>query len=91
MKILFQKKIRNKDRFEARKLIIEELKAINQLESEEEYEIQLPKGDRSKSILEPMITNQWFVATEELAKKAISAVETEEIKFIPKNWEKTYF
>ena len=85
------KKIRNKDRFEARKLIIEELKAINQLESEEEYEIQLPKGDRSKSILEPMITNQWFVATEELAKKAISAVETEEIKFIPKNWEKTYF
>ena len=85
------KKLRNKDRFEARKLIIEELKAINQLESEEEYEIQLPKGDRSKSILEPMITNQWFVATEELAKKAISAVETEEIKFIPKNWEKTYF
>ncbi len=64
---------------------------IEQLEKEEDYDIQLPKGDRSKSILEPMITEQWFVKTETLAKEAIKAVETEEIKFVPKNWEKTYF
>ena len=64
---------------------------LEQLEKEEDYDIQLPKGDRSKSILEPMITEQWFVKTETLAKKAIKAVETEEIKFVPKNWEKTYF
>ena len=67
------------------------MKKLEQLEKEEDYEIQLPKGDRSKSILEPMITEQWFVKTETLAKKAIKAVETEEIKFVPKNWEKTYF
>ena len=61
---------------------------LEQLEKEEDYDIQLPKGDRSKSILEPMITEQWFVKTETLAKEAIKAVETEEIKFVPKNWEK---
>jgi len=83
--------LRGKDRFEARKLIISDLQKIEQLEKEEDYDIQLPKGDRSKSILEPMITEQWFVKTETLAKEAIKAVETEEIKFVPKNWEKTYF
>ncbi|HCA89079.1 MAG TPA: valine--tRNA ligase, partial [Legionellales bacterium] len=85
------KNLRGKDRFEARKLIVSDLLKIEQLEKEEDYDIQLPKGDRSKSILEPMITEQWFVKTETLAKEAIKAVETEEIKFIPKNWEKTYF
>ncbi len=83
--------LRGKDRFEARKLIVNDLLKIEQLEKEEDYDIQLPKGDRSKSILEPMITEQWFVKTETLAKEAIKAVETEEIKFVPKNWEKTYF
>ncbi len=83
--------LRGKDRFEARKLIVNDLLKLEQLEKEEDYDIQLPKGDRSKSILEPMITEQWFVKTETLAKEAIKAVETEEIKFVPKNWEKTYF
>ena len=83
--------LRGKDRFEARKLMVNDLMKLEQLEKEEDYDIQLPKGDRSKSILEPMITEQWFVKTETLAKKAIKAVETEEIKFVPKNWEKTYF
>jgi len=85
------KNLRGKDRFEARKIIINDLEKIGQLESEEDHDIQLPIGDRSNSILEPMITDQWFVKTETLAKEAIKAVETEEIKFIPKNWEKTYF
>ena len=71
--------LRGKDRFEARKLIVNDLMKLEQLEKEEDYDIQLPKGDRSKSILEPMITEQWFVKTETLAKKAIKAVETEEM------------
>jgi valyl-tRNA synthetase len=61
------------------------------LVSVEDHQIQIPKGDRSKTILEPMVSEQWFVNTEEIAKKAIKVVEEEDIKFIPKNWEKTYF
>ena len=64
---------------------------LNQVENIEDYSIQIPIGDRSKSVLEPMITEQWFVKAKELAKDAIKSVETDEIKFIPKNWEKTYF
>ena len=59
------------------------------MEKVEDHEIQIPKGDRSKTILEPMVSDQWFVKTEELAKGAIKVVEDEDIKFIPKNWEKT--
>ena len=83
--------LRGIDRFEAREQIISILEKLNQVESIEDYTIQLPIGDRSKSILEPMITEQWFVKTKNIAKKAIDAVETDAIKFIPKNWEKTYF
>ena len=61
------------------------------LEKVEDHEIQIPKGDRSKTILEPMLSDQWFVKTEKLAKDAIRVVEEDEVKFIPKNWEKTYF
>lgn len=83
--------LRGIDRFEAREQIISKLEKLKQVESIEDYTIQLPIGDRSKSILEPMITEQWFVKTKNIAKKAIDAVETDAIKFIPKNWEKTYF
>ena len=85
------KQLRGLDRFEARKSIIQELEDLNQVENIEDYSIQIPIGDRSKSVLEPMITEQWFVKAKELAKDAIKSVETDEIKFIPKNWEKTYF
>ena len=67
------------------------LKNQNLLKGEEDHQIQIPKGDRSKTILEPMVSEQWFVKTEEVAKKAIQVVEDDEIRFIPKNWEKTYF
>ena len=83
--------LRGLDRFEARKLIIQELESLGQVEKIEDYTIQQPIGDRSKSVLEPMITEQWFVKTKDIAHEAIQAVETDEIKFIPKNWEKTYF
>lgn len=85
------KNLRGLDRFEARKLIIQELESLDQVEKIEDYTIQQPIGDRSKSVLEPMITEQWFVKTKDIANEAIQAVETDEIKFVPKNWEKTYF
>ena len=83
--------LRGLDRFEAREKIIDMLKNQNLLKVVEDHQIQIPKGDRSKTILEPMVSEQWFVKTEEVAKKAIQVVEDDEIRFIPKNWEKTYF
>ena len=83
--------LRGLDRFEAREKIIDILKNQNLLKGVEDHQIQIPKGDRSKTILEPMVSEQWFVKTDEVAKKAIQVVEDDEIRFIPKNWEKTYF
>ena len=82
---------KNLDRFDAREQIVNELSELGFLVSADDHVIQLPKGDRSKSILEPMITDQWFVKTKELADRGIAEVENENMKFIPKNWEKTYF
>ena len=83
--------LRGLDRFEAREKIIDMLKNQNLFKGVEDHQIQIPKGDRSKTILEPMVSEQWFVKTDEVAKKAIQVVEDDEIRFIPKNWEKTYF
>ena len=83
--------LRGLDRFKARERIVEMLEENGILVSVEDHQIQIPKGDRSKTILEPMVSEQWFVKTEEIAKKAIKVVEEDDIKFIPKNWEKTYF
>ena len=83
--------LRGLDRFEAREKIIDMLKNQNLLQGVKDHQIQIPKGDRSKTILEPMVSEQWFVKTDEVAKKAIQVVEDDEIRFIPKNWEKTYF
>ena len=85
------KELRGLDRFEAREKIIDMLKNQNLLKGVKDHQIQIPKGDRSKTVLEPMVSEQWFVKTEEVAKKAIKVVEDDEIRFIPKNWEKTYF
>ncbi len=85
------KELRGLDRFEAREKIVDILKNQNLLKGVEDHQIQIPKGDRSKTILEPMISEQWFVKTEEVAKKAIKVVENDEIRFVPKNWDKTYF
>ena len=79
------------DRFKARKEIINQLDNENLVHSIDDHEIQIPRGDRSKTILEPMVSEQWFVKTKDLAKKAIDVVENDEIKYIPKAWEKTYF
>ena len=83
--------LRGLDRYEARKEILKELEKDELLIKEESYIIQIPRGDRSGIVLEPMVTDQWFVKTESLARKAIDAVKNEKTNFIPRNWEKTYF
>jgi valyl-tRNA synthetase len=79
------------DRFEARKVLLKDLEKENFLVSEKEYESTLPYGDRSDQILEPLLTDQWYVDAKTLAKPAIEAVKSKEIQFVPANWEKTYF
>lgn len=78
------------DRFKARKKIIEDLKAQNLLEKIEPHVLQIPRGDRSNAIIEPYLTNQWFMKMEPLAKPALQAVEKQQLKFIPEGWTKTY-
>ena len=79
------------DRFDARKKIVKELKNQGFIEKIEDYKTTIPYGDRSNTIVEPYLTNQWFCNAEELAKQAISVVRSGETKFFPSNWEKTYF
>ena len=79
------------ERFKAREVIIEKLKSLDLLEKVDDYKLTIPRGDRSGSILEPYLTNQWFVKTKPLAEPAIAAVKNGELKFVPENWSKTYF
>ena len=79
------------DRFEARKLIVKNLKDQGYIEKIEDYKTTIPYGDRSNTIVEPYLTNQWFCNAEELAKQAMKVVKEGETKFFPSNWEKTYF
>jgi len=79
------------DRFEARTLIIKLLKEKNILEKTESIKNAVPYGDRSNSIIEPLLTEQWFVDAKFLAKKAIKVVKKNKTNFFPNNWSKTYF
>ena len=79
------------DRFDARKRIVADMEAAGLLEKIEPHKLKVPRGDRSGVVIEPYLTNQWYVAIEELAKPAIAAVENGDIEFVPKNWENTYF
>ena len=76
---------------DARKLILEDLNTIGQLNKTEPYKVQIPRSERSNSILQPLLTNQWFVNVEKLSQEAIRVVKENETEFIPKNWENTYF
>ena len=82
---------RGLDRFVARKRIVADLHAAGLLEKIEPTTHQVPHGDRSGVVIEPFLTDQWYVNAEELAKEAIKAVEDGRTKFIPGNWDKTYF
>ena len=79
------------DRFVARKMIIEKIESLGLLEKTEDYQLSVPRGDRSGAILEPLLTDQWFVKMKPLAEPAIKAVRDGELKFVPENWSKTYF
>jgi len=84
-------KYRGMDRFDARKAIVVEFEELGLLEKIEDYVVKIPRGDRSHAVVEPYLTDQWYVKIEPLAKPAIEAVETGKIRFVPENWSKTYF
>ena len=79
------------DRFEARKRVVADLEALGLLEKIEDYTLSLGTCQRCKTVVEPLVSTQWFVRTKPLAEKAIEAVETGRIEFIPANWTKTYY
>ena len=82
---------RGLDRFVARDKIVAEFGSLDLLEKIEDYTVKIPRGDRSHAVVEPYLTDQWYVKIDPLAKPAIEAVETGRIKFVPENWSKTYF
>ena len=81
----------NLDRFKVRKLVIKELTELKLLEKEEEYDVSIPRGERSNIVIEPRLSHQWYVKTSEMAEKANTEVKKGNIKFHPNNWIKTYF
>ncbi len=81
----------NVDRYKAREMILEEIEALGFYRGKEERMIPQPYGDRSNVVIEPMLTEQWYVNAGELAKPAIEAVEQGKTKFVPANWDKTYY
>ncbi|MFS1702583.1 valine--tRNA ligase [Alteromonas sp. AMM-1] len=82
---------RGLDRFDARKAIVEQLEQDGVLVKIDDHKLKVPRGDRTGAVIEPYLTDQWYVAIEELAKPAIEAVESGEIRFVPENWSKTYY
>ncbi|MFO1408562.1 MAG: valine--tRNA ligase [Steroidobacteraceae bacterium] len=82
---------RGLDRFEARKRVVAEFEALGLLEKVEPHTLPVPRGDRSGAVLEPWLTDQWYVRIAPLAEPAIAAVEDGRIRFVPDNWAKTYF
>ena len=78
-------------RFAARKMIIERMEGMNLIEKIEPYVNAVPHGDRSHAVIEPFLTDQWYVDAATLAKPAIKAVRSGRTNFVPKNWESTYF
>ena len=79
------------DRFEAREKIIEDMDGLGLLDSIQDHKLMVPRGDRSGSIVEPLLTDQWFVKIQPLADPAIDCVKEGRIRFVPKQYENTYF
>ena len=79
------------DRVEARKQVVSDLDALGLLVKVEDHRLMIPRGDRSGVIIEPLLTDQWFVKAKPLAEPAIEAVKSGKIKFVPENWDKTYY
>jgi valyl-tRNA synthetase len=79
------------DRFVAREQILHDLETAGLLEKTEPYLIKIPRGEKSNVVIEPLLTEQWYVKTKPLAQPAIDAVKKGTIRFVPENWSKTYF
>jgi valyl-tRNA synthetase len=84
-------KYQSLDRFEARKQIVADLQAQDLLAEVKDHKMMVPRGDRSGVIVEPYLTDQWYVKIQPLADPAIKAVKDGDIQFVPENWSKTYF
>ncbi|MBF0471654.1 MAG: valine--tRNA ligase [Gammaproteobacteria bacterium] len=84
-------KYRGLDRFEARDLIVQDMKEAGLLVKVDDHKLMVPRGDRSHSVIEPLLTDQWYVKVKPLAEPAIEAVENGSIRFVPDNWKNTYF
>lgn len=84
-------KYRGMDRFVARKAVVADFDALGLLEKVVDHKLKVPRGERGNTVIEPYLTQQWYVAVESLAKPAIEAVENGDIQFVPKQWENTYF
>ena len=82
---------RGMNRFAAREEIVAEFENLGLLEKIEKYTVKIPRGDRSGAVVEPYLTDQWYVNIKPLAEPAIAAVENGDIRFVPENWSKTYF
>ena len=85
------KAYRGMDRIDARKQIVADFEELGLLEKIEPHKVMVPRGDRSHSIVEPYRTDQWYVKVDTMAKKALDVVKDGEIKFVPENWDKTYY
>jgi len=82
---------RGLDRFEARQRVVEELESLGLLEKIDKHKLMVPRGDRSGSVIEPYLTDQWYVKIAPLAEPAIEAVRAGQIRFVPENWSRTYY
>ncbi len=83
-------KYRGLDRFEARKAVLADLEAQELLVETKKHKLQVPRGDRTGQIIEPYLTDQWFVKMDALAKRGLELVENGSVKFVPPNWISTY-
>ena len=79
------------DRFDARKAVVEALREQGALAGVKKHRHVIPRGDRSQAVLEPLLTDQWYVRAAPLAEPAIAAVEEGRVRFVPENWSATYF
>jgi len=84
-------RFRGLDRFVARKQIVAELEAAGLIEKIEPHKLKVPRGDRTGKVIEPYLTDQWYVKIAPLAEPALKAVEDGHIRFVPENWSKTYY
>jgi valyl-tRNA synthetase len=82
---------RGLDRYEARKLIVADLESRGLLLRVDDHKLMVPRGDRSGAVIEPYLTDQWYVRIAPLAEPAIRAVQEGKVRFVPENWSKTYF